>query len=211
MEDRKQDELDHTLDAALAKFAAVEPRAGLEERILANLRAERSRVLDRAWWRWSAAGALAVVIVVAVALAWRSGKPSHGVIANHSSTMPHAAKHPTTPIVANGRENQVRGNHARPQQRVARRRTAVHRPQSIVASANPKLDRFPSPQPLSEQEKILASYVEKYPEEAVLLARARTEALRQDQLEEMKAFPSGSSSGSRATDSEEGNGDSTER
>ena len=84
---------------------------------------------------------------------------------------------------------------------------AVHRPQFIVASANTKLDRFPSPQPLSEQEKILASYVEKYPEEAVLLARARTEAVRQDQLEEMKAFPSGS----RATNSEEGNSDSTER
>ena len=207
MADRKQHEHDPRLDAALAKYAAVEPRPGLEERILANLQSQRDRVPNRVWWRWSVAGAFAALVVVALALAWRSGKPSHGLIANHSSTMPHAAKHPTTPIVANGRENQVRGNHARPQQRVARRRTAVHRSQSIVASANPKLDRFPSPQPLSEQEKILASYVEKYPEEAVLLARARTEALRQDQLEEMKAFPSSS----RATNSEQGNSVSTER
>jgi hypothetical protein len=207
MADRRRDEPDSTLDTALAKYAAIEPRRGLEERILANLQAQRDRVPNRVWWRWSIAGALAALVVVALALAWRSRKPSHPVMANHSSSMPHAAKHPTTPIVANGPENQVRGNQARPQQRVAMRRTAVHRPQSTVASANPKLDRFPSPQPLSEQEKILASYVEKYPAEAVLLARARTEALRQDQLEQMKAFPSGS----RATDSEEGNSASTER
>ena len=55
--------------------------------------------------------------------------------------------------------------------------------------APPKLDQFPSPQPLSEQEKLLQSYVAKYPEQAVLIARARTEALRQDQLEEMAAIP----------------------
>jgi hypothetical protein len=60
----------------------------------------------------------------------------------------------------------------------------------VEIAAAPRLDQFPSPQPLSEQEKILASYVEKYPERSVLLARARTEALRQDQLEEMKALPS---------------------
>jgi hypothetical protein len=210
MADRKRDELDSTLDAALAKYAAVEPRAGLEGRVLANLRAGGGRAAQRWWWRWSvasAAVAITAVLIVATTLAWRSGKPSPPALANHSSTMPHAAKHPTTPVVANGRENQVRGNRARPQQRVATRRTTAHRPQSIVASAPPKLDRFPSPQPLSEQEKILASYVEKYPEEAVLLARARTEALRQDQLEEMKAFPSGS----RVTNSEEENSDSTER
>jgi hypothetical protein len=48
----------------------------------------------------------------------------------------------------------------------------------------PKLDQFPSPQPLSEQEKILAAYVAKYPEDALLLAQARAEALRRDALED---------------------------
>jgi hypothetical protein len=74
-------------------------------------------------------------------------------------------------------------------------------------AGNPKLDQFPSPRPLSEQEKLLQSYVAEYPERAVLIARARTEALRQDQLEEMKGFPSGD----RGTDSDERNYDTTDR
>jgi hypothetical protein len=71
---------------------------------------------------------------------------------------------------------------------------------------NPKLGRFPSPQPLSEQERLLQKYVAENPEQAVLLARARDEALRQDQLEEMKAFPYGG-----ATDAGQRNNDTTER
>ena len=79
MAEKKHDELDSTLDAALTKYATVEPRAGLEDRILANLRAEQARVLDRAWWQVHfmacSAAALAVVVVMALALAWRSGQP----------------------------------------------------------------------------------------------------------------------------------------
>ena len=37
------DDLDRTLDAALANYAAVEPRAGLEDRILVRVRAEALR------------------------------------------------------------------------------------------------------------------------------------------------------------------------
>jgi hypothetical protein len=72
---------------------------------------------------------------------------------------------------------------------------------------NPKLSQFPSPQPLSEQERLLENYVAKYPERAVLLARARLEALQRDQLEEMNAFPSRD----RTTDLKEWDNDSTER
>jgi hypothetical protein len=60
---------------------------------------------------------------------------------------------------------------------------------------------------LSEQEKILMKYVARYPEQAVLVARAASEALRRDQLEEMKA----SASGVLAPDSAEPNNDMTER
>jgi hypothetical protein len=35
------DDLDRLLDAALAKYAQVEPRSGLENRVLATLHAER--------------------------------------------------------------------------------------------------------------------------------------------------------------------------
>ena len=205
MADRKHDELDSTLDTALAQYAAVEPRAGLEDRVLANLRAGSARAAERWWWRWSiasAAVAIAAVLIVATTLAWRSGTRRAPLIAHHPSTRGASMKE-TGQVASNRGEN---GDH-QPAPGPTTRLVMHHAHAMIVASAPPKRDRFPSPQPLSEQEKILASYVEKYPEEAVLLARARTEAVRQDQLEEMKAFPSGS----RATNSEEGNSDSTER
>jgi len=176
MADGKQNELDRVLDAALAKNSAVEPRAGLEERVLASLRAERARVPDRAWWRWIVAGALAAVIVAVILVGWRSGRPHAPGIAHHPSTPAPSVPRPGAQTASNSG---------------AIRKSPVRRssPKVEIAAA-PRLAQFPSPQPLSEQEKILASYVEKYPERSVLLARARTEALRQDQLEEMKALPS---------------------
>ena len=44
--------LDRELDAALAQYGAGEPRAGLEQRVLTNLRAERKKIASRTWWRW---------------------------------------------------------------------------------------------------------------------------------------------------------------
>jgi hypothetical protein len=55
-----------------------------------------------------------------------------------------------------------------------------------VGANSPKLDQFPSPQPLSEQEKILASYVNQFPDHAALLAQARMEMLRRDREEELR-------------------------
>ena len=44
----------------------------------------------------------------------------------------------------------------------------------------PKLDVFPLPQPLSEQEKMLVAYVAQHSQQAALIARARTEELKED-------------------------------
>src|SRR5579864_993990 len=86
MTNGKQDELDRMLDGALAKYAAAELRAGLEERVLVNLRAEQARVPDHAWWRWRAIAAVAAVILVVLALTLRSDKQSRFILVNHPST-----------------------------------------------------------------------------------------------------------------------------
>jgi hypothetical protein len=203
MTDTRQDELDLVLDAALAKYAAVDPRPGLEERVLAKLRAERQWVPDRGWWRWSALAAVAAVAIVAIALAWRPGKPSDPEIANHPLILPQGAREPGAQIVSNDGGNQVRSHEPGPVRKTIARRS----PTPVVTADNPKLGEFPSPAPLSEQEKLLRNYVAEYPEQAVLLARARTEELRRDQLEEMKAFPANN----QPVDSEEPNDDTTER
>ena len=48
------------------------------------------------------------------------------------------------------------------------------------------MDQFPSPHPLSEQEQILAMYINQDPEHAALIAEARMETLRQDEAEKMR-------------------------
>jgi hypothetical protein len=200
---REQDELDRVLDAVLAKYAAAEPRDGLEERVLAHLRAERARVPDHAWWRWSAVAAVAAVIVVVLALSLRSDKPSRPIVVNHPSTPTEAPKERGAEIVSNAHRSGIL-----PLRSHARKRTVVRpSPPEVAVARSPKLEQFPSPQPLSEQEKLLCNYVAQNPEQAVLLARARTEALRQDRLEEINSFPSGGA----VVDSEERNNGTTGR
>jgi hypothetical protein len=185
MMDKEQGELDSALDAALAKYAAVEPRAGLGDRVLANLRIEQARMPVRAWWRWSVAGALAAVVFVALALAWRPFKPSPASVENHSSELQMGGYPAIKPSVDG--PNVARAAATSAKVRVVARRQHP----SSMASNQPKLDQFPSPQPLSEQEKLLQNYVARYPEHAVLVARALTGALRPDQLKEVATFPSG--------------------
>jgi hypothetical protein len=189
------DSLDRELDAALAKYAVAEPRTGLEERILANLQTERDHAHERARWRWGAAAlAIAAVVLVIIGLSW-TGMRRIPTTAGHPLP-PKPRVHLAPPQIAS---TQPPAPDSRP------RRFA--RPSHPSATAMPKLDQFPSPRPLSDQERILASYVEAYPDRAVLLARARTEALRRDRIEETQSFPLDD----WATDSEDRNSDTSER
>src|ERR1700674_4092802 len=108
----QSDALDRQLDAALARYAAVEPRVGLEERILANLRAQRKHDPARGWWRWAAVGALAVVIILVLFLSWRTRKPEL-VQAPNPVTKQHVG------------DTQVTGNPVLPSRPAASLRTVV--------------------------------------------------------------------------------------
>jgi hypothetical protein len=179
---RSRDELDSTLDVALAKYAAAQPRVGLEERILANLRTVETRAGDGVWWNWGIATALAFVLIVAAALAWR--RSMHPPIVKQTPV-------PTSPVSTEAKHHE-RNPGISPEK--AMRRKARHPMEHGVVAAKPKLDVFPSPLPLSEQEKILAIYVAQYPQHAALVAEARMDALRQ-QEEERRRTVSGQDSG----------------
>lgn len=176
LQQMREDELDRILDTGLAAHAAVEPRAGLEDRILANLRAEQARpVGGRAWWQWGLAGAVAVVVAVGV-LTWKSSRILHPVIANHP---PAAMQQPST---------QEANPHAAGDIAVAKH-TPVRRHGQRLAhaaaaeAAVPKLDQFPSPQPLSAEEIALAQYARNFPKEAQLVAQAQEEFALEAQKE----------------------------
>jgi hypothetical protein len=201
----EHDELDRELDAALAKYAAAEPRSGLEERVLSNLRAGCEQVA--VWWRWPALAVLAaaVAIVAGFVLMQRSGKPAGEIstqqrpVAGPSAPQPSPQNPPRRVPVQKSTVAAATARHGKV-------RHPVDGPQDTVAAV-PRLERFPSPQPLTEQEEILAKYVADYPERAVMLARAHVDALRRDEIEEMQTF----SSGAPAQDSGEWNHETKDR
>lgn len=170
------DELDRLLDAALKKYGAVQARPGLEGRILAQLRTQSAEPASRAWWSWvSAAAAVAALALFSSMLSRPHPKPQPSVAQHRLVTLP-------APKVAASSEP----------------KPVIHRPKSLrhatrdtrVVHALPKLNQFPSPQPLSEQEKLLASYVAVYPKQAALLAKLRAEEAERERMEERSKSPS---------------------
>lgn len=190
------DELDRALDAELAKYAAVEPRLGIENRILANLRAKPVRDAVGGWWMWGLAGAGVTLLAFALALGWKleqpSAPPSATTIAHQSPEMQSQSRPGTElpnrgPIEGPPRAQAPVHPPTHPPTEAEKRRSL-----SVATfAATPKLDQFPSPLPLSEQEKLLAGYITEQPEHAILLARAQAEALRRDQEEEMRESSAG--------------------
>jgi len=180
IENLRERELDRMLDAALAGYSAVEPRAGLEDRIVANLRVEQRRPPNRAWWQWSLAAALATVVLVVLTLAWKSGSRHAPVI----STRP--------PVRVQNPEKTNSQACNCPVFKGIRRHDPVRRAAALAVSphkavaANPKLETFPSPQPLNEQERMLELYVAQFHDEAVIVAELRTEASIRERQEEMQ-------------------------
>lgn len=165
-----EDDLDRAVNSALALLATVEARAGLEDRVLASLRAEES-IEHRTWWAWGFATAILLVLIVGVALhsSRRTRSPIANEVVTPAEVKPVKSESVQSPVIRS----------ASPV-----RRTKLPKHQALAA--NPKLDQFPSPRPLSEQEKILAMYISEDPEHAALIAEARMDTLRQDEAEKMR-------------------------
>jgi hypothetical protein len=172
----QSDELDRILDASLAKYAAVEPRAGLEERVLAHLSVESLQTSSHAWLQWGLAGALAVIVLVAV-LAWRSTRIPHPVVANHPSITIQRPSiqelEPAPPATGDVAAAKL----------PSMRKPAARRAPASTGVANPKLEQFPSPQPLSAEEMALTHYVKDFPKEARLVAQTQEEFALETQKE----------------------------
>jgi hypothetical protein len=61
-------------------------------------------------------------------------------------------------------------------------RHGVRPPQATLANG-PRLDHFPSPRPLRDEEKLLVRYVREFPQDAVMIAQAQAESEKEmDQL-----------------------------
>lgn len=185
----REDEMERELDRALAGYGAVEPRDGLEQRVLANLRARDVRAARFAWGRWVAAGfAAASLASLMIWFGARSSSPDNVTpqrVTRESASTSAAVSAP----VVNGDLSMVPAQDRSSRKVVIRARrnhTGKTATQTNV-DATPRLAQFPAPEPLSEQEKLLVQYVEQAPLDAALVADGIHSEMQRE-LDEMKAL-----------------------
>jgi hypothetical protein len=162
---------DSQLEQILQKYGKSEPRAGLEQRVLAVLATKRAESTNQNWhWRLIvttlAIGAIASAAIIVV----RSPVSQNKILTNQT---------PITNVetsVASATTNRL-------PHRVPR---LPQLPQhEAKTTAQPRLGQFPSPAPLNEQEEMLAQYVQSRHPEAVMIAKARAELEKQN-LEQLR-------------------------
>lgn len=172
--------VDQWLETGLGQYGKVEPRPGLEGRVLANLEAHRRLQAEEHWnWRPSLAALASLALLGAAIFLIRGRESSRPARAEQSVAA--ARQQPAAPAVMKATENAVRPESAR-RGSVPRAHVPTETPLE-TGEDGPRLTQFPSPQPLSPQEQMLARFVQRRPREARLLAQAQTELLRQDLLE----------------------------
>jgi hypothetical protein len=157
----KERHIEEMLDSLLANYSAAEPRPGLETRILAKLQGAAGNESSAGWWnfKWIWAGMVVAAVIVAAVLIngrHRVAPPTH-VIVKTSPAVLQPEIQPHAPAVRN---ETVR---IRP-----RKSLAPTRPQNAALGLNERPAVFPTPTPLSEQEKLLLSYLAGTPREEVI-------------------------------------------
>jgi hypothetical protein len=169
MADQEKDkQIDDMLDSLLANYSSAEPRPGLETRILANLkfanpRDAEGREAGRGWWGfkwlWAGAALAAVLIVGAVLISGR-----HHVVPP-SNTMVQTRQPVPQPAV----KSSLPSTGGAPRAIHHRHKTLAPQPQQnagLAWSQRPPV--FPTPTPLSEQERLLLQYYSRTPREEVI-------------------------------------------
>jgi hypothetical protein len=186
-------DVDQWLEDGIGAYSQAEPRAGLEGRVLAGIAAQGRQTRWRfAWWGVLAFGC-AVLVIAVVWLGLGDRKcPLPGPIAK--VTVPErVVPEQSDEAAIRDDESSVGTTSAQDRSRPGQATPVRQKLTRTTPRRTPRLEQFPSPRPLSEQEQILMSYVAKYPETAVLVAQARTEEREQERKEEEAEAAQGSS------------------
>jgi hypothetical protein len=158
----KDKQMDEMLDSMLANYSAAEPRPGLETRILANLRESPEKQTAQGWWnfKWLWAGVVAAAIVMAAVLIGgrhRTAPPAN-VMVKIDQPVPQPEIQPHEPIVP---KKTARIHRRKPS-------TAPTAQQNAALALSQRPANFPTPVPLSEQERMMFSYLENTPQEIIV-------------------------------------------
>lgn len=168
-----RDELDRLLDSVLATYADPGPDSGLASRILSRLAAEAGPAPRRRWLPWVIALPAAAVLLLFILLS--------GPETNHRAVAPKQARVSQQPPAAPQAANRPAPS-AAPIRR-AGTPLGKPRPRRAALAAHwaplPKLDFFPTPQPLSPEEQALvefAAHASKSDRESLLKAKEQADA-----------------------------------
>lgn len=174
--------VDELLDSALAQHRDAEPRPGLEGRIVAHVRAAgQQSSKTRKLWMAVAATAAAVVALVAIRVANRT----HSLAPQTSQAVNAVpAPSPTETLKVNTERTPAAGTATKvvePKRKVRGERKPLRRVQ-----AHHWPSQFPTPAPLTAEEKALVRYVQETPPQVLAASLFKEKFL--DQPVEMKSF-----------------------
>ena len=151
----EHDELDLLIDSALRDYA--EPRAGLEKRMQARVSVEAIRPRPRRWvLAVAAVSGMAVMVLLIYLIPWDlQQRPSQ------VASLP--ARPVGAPIVSTSGAHEIEKAVAPSPRGIRRRVQTVNRTQDS-ATTLPKLDVFPTPQPMTDEEQALVRFFGQVPE-----------------------------------------------
>lgn len=162
MDDEEKRFVDELLDASLRRYASAEPGPGLEGRVLAGVRARHLAGSRRTAWAWGmgVAAVAALVTLLVVHGPYRPPAPlpiTAGAPANLSA--PSVAK-----VTSTGQA------------------LTSHRPQRPAppSRVDTRPQQFPTPRPLSKQEKLLLVYAQSLKGSSVTSASSADQDVEHD-------------------------------
>lgn len=143
-EEINETQIDELISDALRVRGAVEPRAGLEERIIAGMQAHTVALARQDWlWVWTAGAAVAVAVVF-FALSGANSIPARAPVQSAAYVEPKASSH-SNPKANSAKRNSISAH--------GLRHLLKHSEQLAAA----RLSVFPAPAPLSADEESLVA------------------------------------------------------
>jgi hypothetical protein len=204
--DKRTEDLDQLLDAALESYATpaeAEDSHTLAIGVIASVRHAESQ---RRQWRWGFAVGLPALAALLIAAVLFTGSP-------HTPTAPVARKSPAVVTLPDAINPAVARIPVLPQvslHKELRKEVArlTRTPQTVPVQRNlPKLEQFPSPQPLSPQEALLEKFARSSaPAEKAAIVKAQQAPTQPLEIAEIQIKPLSSD-----TDTETENKTSPER
>lgn len=177
MADQEKDkQIDKMLDSLLANYSSAEPRPGLETRILANLisatpRDAKSREAARGWWsfKWLWAGAAVAAAIIAGVLLLGGHRKEKGPV------MVHELPGPAHPEPPQQKPPKIAPEVATKQREHTSHRAVMMPAQNSGLKPGLRPANFPTPSPLSEQERLMLAYLNNTPHQEVIAQIQRTD------------------------------------